>query len=130
MERTQEERCVKIYLKSFLWTNQIQHLLCIAGLIKQFLRDVNWGEVDFLVVDTPPGTSDEHLSVVQYLKDAGITGAVIVTTPQVILRSYFPISTVNWLSFHVYRKFHCWMFERKSTFVARFRFRLWGSSRT
>ena len=38
------------------------------GLIKQFLRDVDWGEQDFLLVDTPPGTSDEHLSIVQYLK--------------------------------------------------------------
>ena len=44
---------------------------------------MDWGEVDYLVVDTPPGTSDEHLSVVQYLKEAGISGAVIVTTPQV-----------------------------------------------
>ncbi|KAJ3355979.1 Cytosolic Fe-S cluster assembly factor nubp1 [Entophlyctis luteolus] len=52
------------------------------GMIKQFLKDVDWGELDFLVVDTPPGTSDEHLSIVQYLKDAGITGAVVITTPQ------------------------------------------------
>ncbi len=51
------------------------------GLIKQFLRDVNWGELDYLVVDTPPGTSDEHLSIVQYLKGA-VDGAVIITTPQ------------------------------------------------
>lgn len=52
------------------------------GIIKQFLKDVDWGELDYLVVDTPPGTSDEHLSVVQYLKESGIDGAVIVTTPQ------------------------------------------------
>uniref|UniRef100_A0A8C5XBS5 Cytosolic Fe-S cluster assembly factor NUBP1 n=1 Tax=Microcebus murinus TaxID=30608 RepID=A0A8C5XBS5_MICMU len=52
------------------------------GMIKQFLRDVDWGEVDYLVVDTPPGTSDEHLSVVQYLAAARVDGAVIVTTPQ------------------------------------------------
>ncbi|ELW67634.1 Cytosolic Fe-S cluster assembly factor NUBP1 [Tupaia chinensis] len=52
------------------------------GMIKQFLRDVDWGEVDFLIVDTPPGTSDEHLSVVQYLAAAHIDGAVIITTPQ------------------------------------------------
>jgi len=54
------------------------------GLIKQLLRDVDWGDepLDFLLVDTPPGTSDEHLSIVQFLAQAGIDGAVIVTTPQ------------------------------------------------
>eukprot|EP00074_Homo_sapiens_P099441 XP_016878741.1 cytosolic Fe-S cluster assembly factor NUBP1 isoform X1 [Homo sapiens] len=52
------------------------------GMIKQFLRDVDWGEVDYLIVDTPPGTSDEHLSVVRYLATAHIDGAVIITTPQ------------------------------------------------
>jgi len=52
------------------------------GLIKQFLRDVDWGEVDFLVVDTPPGTSDEHLSIVQYLSNTYVDGAIIITTPQ------------------------------------------------
>ena len=52
------------------------------GLIKQFLKDTEWGALDYLVVDAPPGTSDEHLSVVQYLKRAGVDGALIVTTPQ------------------------------------------------
>ncbi|KAI7257280.1 Cytosolic Fe-S cluster assembly factor [Hortaea werneckii] len=52
------------------------------GLIKQFLKDVEWGEMDYLVVDTPPGTSDEHLSVNSYLKESGVDGAVLVTTPQ------------------------------------------------
>uniref|UniRef100_A0A2P2JWF5 Cytosolic Fe-S cluster assembly factor NBP35 n=1 Tax=Rhizophora mucronata TaxID=61149 RepID=A0A2P2JWF5_RHIMU len=52
------------------------------GLIKQFLKDVYWGELDFLVVDAPPGTSDEHISIVQFLQATGIDGAVIVTTPQ------------------------------------------------
>ncbi|OQV18630.1 Cytosolic Fe-S cluster assembly factor nubp1 [Hypsibius exemplaris] len=53
-------------------------------MIKNFLRDVDWGDLEYLVVDTPPGTSDEHLSVVTYLAKAGIDGAVIVTTPQEI----------------------------------------------
>ena len=51
-------------------------------MIKNFLRDVDWGDLEYLVVDTPPGTSDEHLSVVTYLAKAGIDGAIIVTTPQ------------------------------------------------
>ncbi|KXX77848.1 Cytosolic Fe-S cluster assembly factor NBP35 [Madurella mycetomatis] len=52
------------------------------GLIKQFLKDVEWGDLDFLLVDTPPGTSDEHLSVNTFLKQSHIEGAVVVTTPQ------------------------------------------------
>ncbi|CAH9115698.1 unnamed protein product [Cuscuta europaea] len=52
------------------------------GLIKQFLKDVYWGDLDFLVVDAPPGTSDEHISIVQFLQSTGIDGALIVTTPQ------------------------------------------------
>lgn len=54
------------------------------ALIKQFLSEVDWGTLDYLIVDTPPGTSDEHLSLAQYLKDSGIDGAIIVTTPQEI----------------------------------------------
>jgi len=50
--------------------------------IRQFLSDVNWGELDYLVIDAPPGTGDEPLSVCQLIKD--ITGAIIVTTPQEI----------------------------------------------
>ena len=48
--------------------------------IKQFLEDVNWGDLDYLVVDLPPGTGDEALSVAQLAPN--IAGAVIVTTPQ------------------------------------------------
>ncbi|CAM9366802.1 unnamed protein product [Chrysoparadoxa australica] len=54
------------------------------GLIKQFLTDVDWGQLDYLIIDTPPGTSDEHISTVQYLKGSNVDGAVIVTTPQEI----------------------------------------------
>lgn len=52
------------------------------GLIKQLLRDVDWDNLDYLLVDTPPGTSDEHLSIVQYLSGAGLDGCLIITTPQ------------------------------------------------
>lgn len=66
------------------------------GLIKQFLKDVDWSgglndelgpdspktAVDYLLVDTPPGTSDEHLSIVGFLRESGIDGAVLITTPQ------------------------------------------------
>jgi Mrp family chromosome partitioning ATPase len=53
------------------------------GLIKQFLKDVYWGDtLDYLVIDSPPGTSDEHITIVQYLKNAGLDGAIIITTPQ------------------------------------------------
>jgi Mrp family chromosome partitioning ATPase len=40
-----------------------------SGLIKQFLTDVHWGPLDFLIIDTPPGTSDEHISIVQVYDD-------------------------------------------------------------
>lgn len=46
------------------------------------LQDVDWGEIDYLVIDAPPGTSDEHISIAQYLKATLVDGAVIVTTPQ------------------------------------------------
>jgi Mrp family chromosome partitioning ATPase len=55
-----------------------------TGLIKQFLKDVDWGELDYLVVDSPPGTSDEHISLIQFMKECDVDGAVIVTTPQEI----------------------------------------------
>jgi ATP-binding protein involved in chromosome partitioning len=48
-------------------------------VIQQFLRDVEWGELDFFVVDLPPGTGDAQLSLVQTVK---LHAAVIVTTPQ------------------------------------------------
>jgi len=48
--------------------------------IKQFLADVNWGELDYLIIDSPPGTGDEPLSVCQLIPD--LNGAIIVTTPQ------------------------------------------------
>ena len=51
----------------------------ISGVVTQFWTDVAWGELDYFILDTPPGTSDIHLTLVQTL---AITGAVIVSTPQ------------------------------------------------
>lgn len=51
------------------------------GLIRQFLTDVLWESLDYLIIDTPPGTSDEHISIVNYLAKTNLLGAVIVTTP-------------------------------------------------
>ncbi|MBW1954452.1 MAG: Mrp/NBP35 family ATP-binding protein [Deltaproteobacteria bacterium] len=50
------------------------------GVIKQFLKDVVWGDLDFLIIDSPPGTGDEPLSVCQLI--GTLDGAVVVTTPQ------------------------------------------------
>jgi Mrp family chromosome partitioning ATPase len=50
------------------------------GVIKQFLKDVAWGDLDVLVIDCPPGTGDEPLSIAQLIPDAD--GAIVVTTPQ------------------------------------------------
>ena len=50
------------------------------GFIKQMISEVLWEELDYLIVDCPPGTGDEPLSVIQTLGD--VTGAIIVTTPQ------------------------------------------------
>ena len=59
-----------------------------TAMIRQFLSDVLWGDLDYLLIDTPPGTSDEHISLAEtLLKDAApgqVAGAVVVTTPQAV----------------------------------------------
>jgi Mrp family chromosome partitioning ATPase len=52
------------------------------NMIKQFLADVEWGDLDFLIVDSPPSTGDEPLAIGQLVKDAD--GAIVVTTPQAL----------------------------------------------
>jgi len=51
----------------------------VGGAIQQFLRDVDWGDLDYLVIDLPPGTSDAQLTLAQAVP---ISGALLVTTPQ------------------------------------------------
>jgi ATP-binding protein involved in chromosome partitioning len=51
----------------------------VMGVVRQFLRDVEWGELDVLVVDLPPGTGDAQLTMIQAVP---ISGAIIVSTPQ------------------------------------------------
>lgn len=62
-----------------------------TAMVRQFLSDVHWDNLDYLLIDTPPGTSDEHISLVEtLLKQATpqqLAGAVIVTTPQAISTS-------------------------------------------
>ncbi|CRK14044.1 hypothetical protein BN1723_017370, partial [Verticillium longisporum] len=57
-------------------------------MVRQFLSDVLWDETDYLLIDTPPGTSDEHISLAEtLLRDAfpgQVAGAVVVTTPQAV----------------------------------------------
>lgn len=59
-----------------------------TAMVKQFLTDVLWGEVDYLLIDTPPGTSDEHISLAERLmldaRPGQVAGAVVVTTPQAV----------------------------------------------
>jgi ATP-binding protein involved in chromosome partitioning len=59
-----------------IWRGPMKH-----GVIRQFIGEVEWGDLDYLIIDSPPGTGDEPLTVAQLIKDAR---AVIVTTPQEI----------------------------------------------
>ncbi|MFZ5571570.1 MAG: P-loop NTPase [Thermodesulfobacteriota bacterium] len=59
---------------AIIWRGPVKH-----SAIRQFIGDVAWGDLDFLLIDAPPGTGDEPLTVAQIIKDAK---AVIVTTPQ------------------------------------------------
>ena len=61
--------------KAVIWRGPLKH-----KLIRQFIEDVDWGELDYLVIDLPPGTGDESISISQLLNK--ITGSVIVSTPQ------------------------------------------------
>lgn len=70
-------------LKLTFFISHYPSLFCPTAMIGQFVSDVAWGELDVLLVDTPPGTSDEHLAVLENLKKHRVDGAILVTTPQV-----------------------------------------------
>lgn len=55
-----------------------------TGMIRQFLGDVYWQDIDYLIIDTPPGTSDEHITVMENLRNLNCDGAILVTTPQAV----------------------------------------------
>jgi Mrp family chromosome partitioning ATPase len=58
------------------------------GMIKSFLKDTDWGDLDYLIIDTPPGTSDEHISLIDYLRPThSSVHSLIVTTPQEVALS-------------------------------------------
>jgi ATP-binding protein involved in chromosome partitioning len=75
---------MKVMSLGFLLPNQDEAVIWRGpmkmGVIKQFLMDVAWGDLDYLIIDSPPGTGDEPLSVCQLI--GRLDGAVIVTTPQ------------------------------------------------
>ncbi|PNY27829.1 Cytosolic Fe-S cluster assembly factor CFD1 [Tolypocladium capitatum] len=62
-----------------------------TAMIRQFFKDVLWDETDYLLIDTPPGTSDEHISLAETLQSEAqpgqVAGAVVVTTPQAVSTS-------------------------------------------
>ena len=62
--------------KPLIWRGPMLH-----SVIQQFLRSVQWGELDYLIVDLPPGTGDVQLTLIQTV---ALTGAVIVTTPSIV----------------------------------------------
>ncbi|KAL0273090.1 UNVERIFIED_CONTAM: hypothetical protein PYX00_005847 [Menopon gallinae] len=85
---TDEEQKLAVMSIGFLLRNRDDGVVWRGpkktAMIKQFLNDVDWQSIDYLVIDTPPGTSDEHITVMENLRLFKSKGAVIVTTPQAV----------------------------------------------
>ncbi|KAM8951166.1 cytosolic Fe-S cluster assembly factor NUBP2 isoform 2-T2 [Lycaon pictus] len=83
-----QEQSISIMSVGFLLENPDEAVVWRGpkknALIKQFVSDVAWGQLDYLVVDTPPGTSDEHMATVDALRPYSPLGALVVTTPQAV----------------------------------------------
>jgi ATP-binding protein involved in chromosome partitioning len=81
--------------QAIVWRGPMLH-----GALTQFLSDVDWGDLDFLVLDLPPGTGDVALTMAQRLK---VTGAVVVTTPQEVALQdvYKSVSMCEKLNLHI-----------------------------
>ncbi|ODV91690.1 hypothetical protein CANCADRAFT_147340 [Tortispora caseinolytica NRRL Y-17796] len=82
----QAHKLLKVMSLGFLLNNRGDSVVWRGpkktAMIRQFLTDVYWGDLDYLIIDTPPGTSDEHIAVMEQLKEFRPDGAVLVTTPQ------------------------------------------------
>ena len=80
----QARKNIKVLSMGFLINNKDDPIIWRGpmkmGAIKQLLGDFNWGTLDYLIIDLPPGTGDEPLSIAQLIPK--MTGAIIVTTPQ------------------------------------------------
>ena len=82
--------------EAIIWRGPVKH-----SAIRQFIGDVDWGDLDFLIIDSPPGTGDEPLTIAQLIPDAK---AVIVTTPQEVALADIrkSISFCKNVNMHVY----------------------------
>lgn len=83
MTPAQTKTGIKIMSTNLILDNETDPVVwrgpIIGGVVKQFWSDVNWGEVDYMFVDMPPGTGDVPLTVYQSLP---VDGIIVVTTPQ------------------------------------------------
>ena len=87
---TDESQCLGVMSVGFLLRSKNDSVVWRGpkkqGMIRQFLSDVRWGDLDYLIIDTPPGTSDEHISLMEAIHPYA-PQAVLVTTPQAVALS-------------------------------------------
>lgn len=87
---TDDSQCLGVMSVGFLLRSKNDSVVWRGpkkqGMIRQFLSDVRWGDLDYLIIDTPPGTSDEHISLMEAIHPYA-PQAVLVTTPQAVALS-------------------------------------------